>query len=122
MTKYCCSEFGKAVGYDAFCYYKADEDSYHSISKKQLYPNSKILSKYTGFSRPYSADSYDGYYTNSEVLFPIYNKNDRLGLKEVVVGLENRGQYKAYKVQEIEDRKIIKDNISNKSGYTFKNA
>lgn len=82
---------------------------------KLLYPNSKVLSKDTGFSRPYGADPYGGYYTNSEVLFPVSHKDDRLGLKEVVVGLENQGEYKAYKVQEIENRKIINDEINNKS-------
>ena len=82
---------------------------------KQLYPNTKVLSTDTGFSRPYGADPYDGYYTNSEVLFPVSNKDNRLGLKEVVIGLENQGEHKAYKLQEIENRKVINDNISNKS-------
>ena len=65
---------------------------------KQLYPNSKVLSRDTGSDRPYGADPYGDYYTSPEILFPISNKDDRLALKEVVVGLENSGINKAYTV------------------------
>ncbi|MFY9965399.1 MAG: DUF3179 domain-containing protein [Nitrososphaeraceae archaeon] len=81
---------------------------------KELYPESKVLSRDTGSNRPYGADPYADYYTNSEVLFPISNQDDRLGLKEIVIGLENNGQYKAYKLQDVEDKKIINDEINNK--------
>jgi hypothetical protein len=82
---------------------------------KQLYPDSKILSRDTGSNRPYGVDPYGDYYTNSDVLFPISNRDDRLGLKEIVVGFENKGQYKAYKLQEIEDKKVINDQVNGKS-------
>ena len=82
---------------------------------KQLYPNSKVLSRDTGSNRPYGAEPYNGYYTSNEVLFPVSNHDNRLGLKEIVVGLENDGQYKAYKLQEIQDRKVINDKINGKS-------
>jgi hypothetical protein len=82
---------------------------------KQLYPDSKILSRDTGSNRPYGVDPYGDYYTNSDVLFPISNRDDRLGLKEIVVGFENKGQYKAYKLQEIEDNKVINDQVNGKS-------
>jgi hypothetical protein len=82
---------------------------------KQLYPDSKILSRDTGSNRPYGVDPYGDYYTNSDVLFPISNRDDRLGLKEIVVGFDNKGQYKAYKLQEIEDNKVINDQVNGKS-------
>jgi hypothetical protein len=82
---------------------------------KALYPESKVLSRDTGSSRPYGADPYGDYYTNSEVLFPVSNQDDRLGLKEIVIGLENNGQYRAYKLQDVEGKKIINDEINNKS-------
>ena len=47
------------------------------------------------------------------MLFPISNQDDRLGLKEIIIGLENEGLYKAYKLQDIEDKKIINDHINN---------
>jgi hypothetical protein len=91
---------------------------------KQLYPESKVLSRDTGSTRPYGADPYGDYYTNGEVLFSVSNSDDRLGLKEIVVGFENNGQYKAYKLQEIENKKIINDQVNGKpialfSLYTF---
>jgi Protein of unknown function (DUF3179) len=82
---------------------------------KQLYPDSKILSRDTGSNRPYGVDPYGDYYTNSDVLFPVSNKDGRLNLKEIVVGLENKGQYKAYKLQEIENKKVINDQVNGKS-------
>jgi hypothetical protein len=79
---------------------------------KQLYPDSKVLSSDTGSNRPYGADPYGDYYTNSDVLFPISNRDDRLGLKEIVVGFENKGQYKAYNLQEMESKKVINDQVN----------
>jgi hypothetical protein len=86
---------------------------------KQLYPNSKILSKDTGFSRPYGADPYgDDYYTSNQLYFPVSNHDNRLELKEKVIGLEDnvggKGQYKAYKLQQIETQKVINDEINGK--------
>jgi hypothetical protein len=80
----------------------------------QLYPDSKILSRDTGSNRPYGADPYGDYYTNGDVLFPVSNRDDRLGLKEIVVGFENNDQYKAYKLQEIENMKVINDQANGK--------
>ncbi len=82
---------------------------------KQLYPDTKVLSRDTGSTRPYGADPYGNYYTNNDLFFPVSNKDDRLGLKEIVVGLENGGQYRAYKLQQIEDTNIINDEINGKS-------
>lgn len=81
---------------------------------KQLFPDSKVLSIDTGSTRPYGADPYGDYYTNGDVLFPVLNRDDRLGLKEIVVGFENNGQYKAYKLQEIENMKVINDKVNGK--------
>ena len=86
---------------------------------KQLYPNSKILSKDTGFSRPYGADPYGDYYTNDQLYFPVSNHDNRLGLKEKIVGLDNTGgigivQYKAYKLQQVESQKVINDDMGGK--------
>jgi hypothetical protein len=90
---------------------------------KQLYPNSKILSKDTGFSRPYGADPYGDYYTSNQLYFPVSNHDNRLGLKEKIVGLEigvgGKAQYKAYKLQQIESLKVINDEINGKSVTLF---
>ena len=86
---------------------------------KQLYHNSKILSKDTGFSRPYGADPYGDYYTSNQLYFPVSNHDNRLGLKEKIVGLDNgdgivKRQYKPYKLQQIETHKVINDDIGGK--------
>ena len=81
---------------------------------KQLYPESKVLSRDTGSNRTYGADPYGDYYTNGDVLFPVSNRDDRLGLKEIVIGFENNGQYKAFKLQEIENKKVINDQVNGK--------
>ncbi|MGC2597919.1 MAG: hypothetical protein WA395_07295 [Nitrososphaeraceae archaeon] len=37
MIEYCRKDFQKAVEYDEFSYYKAEEDSYNSIAKDGWY-------------------------------------------------------------------------------------
>ena len=86
---------------------------------KELYPESKILSRDTGSTRPYGADPYGNYYTSNTVLFPVSNNDDRLGLKEIIVGLNFEEIYKAYKLQDIESNHIINDQISDKSVTLF---
>ena len=86
---------------------------------KQIYPQSKVLSKDTGSARPYGADPYEDYYTSPDILFPISNRDNRLGLKEVIVGLENEEMSKAYKLRDIEKLKVINDQLGNKSVTLF---
>jgi hypothetical protein len=86
---------------------------------KKIYPQSKVLSKDTGSARPYGADPYGDYYTTPDILFPVSNRDNRLGLKEIVVGLENRDWSKAYKLQDIEKLKVINDQFNNKSVTLF---
>lgn len=76
---------------------------------KKLYPGSKVLSRDTGSVRPYGADPYGDYYTNDLILFPVAKDDKRLGLKEIIIGFENENQYKAYKLQDIEEKKVIND-------------
>ncbi len=82
---------------------------------KKLYPDSMVLSQNTGFGRPYGADPYGDYYTSPRVLFPVSNRDDRLGVKEIVVGMEDNGIYRAYNIQDIEDKKVINDDIGRRS-------
>lgn len=78
---------------------------------KRLYPQSRVLSQDTGFGRPYGSDPYGGYYTSPEIYFPVENRDDRLGPKEVVVGLESEGIYRAYTLQKLEDERVVNDSI-----------
>lgn len=82
---------------------------------KTLYPESKVLSQDTGFGRPYGADPYGDYYASPDISFPVSHRDDRLGPKEIVVGLENDGTYRAYKLDQIQDSHVINDEINGKS-------
>ncbi|HEX2305040.1 MAG TPA: DUF3179 domain-containing protein [Nitrososphaeraceae archaeon] len=81
---------------------------------KQMFPDSKVLSRDTGSSRPYGVDPYGDYYISREVLFPIAKHDDRLGPKEIMIGFENEGQYKAYRLQDVEKKKVINDQVNTK--------
>lgn len=63
---------------------------------KGKHPNTKILSKDTGFSRNYERDPYGNYYTNRDVSFGASFNDDRLHPKAFVLGIEINGQFKAY--------------------------
>ena len=79
---------------------------------EKRHPDSKVLSIDTGFVRPYGTDPYGDYYTSPQILFPVSHSDDRLKVKEVVIGLGHEGVFKAYKLQDIEDKKVINDVVS----------
>jgi len=56
---------------------------------KQMYPNSEVLNRNTGFSRNYTGYAYGSDYTtnDSAILFPITNRDDRLPNKYRVHGV-----------------------------------
>ncbi|UVS70382.1 DUF3179 domain-containing protein [Nitrososphaera viennensis] len=81
---------------------------------KELHLQSKVLSQDTGYGRPYGSDPYGDYYTSPDILFPVSHRDDRLGSKEIVIGLENSGTFKAYKLQDVEDKHVINDEIDAK--------
>jgi len=61
---------------------------------KELYPESKVLSTDTGFSRNYSGFTYGSDYStnNNRILFPIENDDGRLPRKERVLGVIDEGE------------------------------
>jgi len=81
---------------------------------KILYPDTLVLTTDTGHVRSYATDPYDGYYTDPRVIFPVEHKDDRMHPKEIVLGFEYGGIYKAYKQSDVESLKVINDSISEK--------
>ncbi|MEM3160412.1 MAG: DUF3179 domain-containing protein [Nitrososphaera sp.] len=79
---------------------------------KVINPDTKVLSQDTGFGRPYGADPYGDYYTSPSIYFPVSNVDDRLGPKEIVVGLDNGGLYRAYPLSKIEAERAINDDLA----------
>ncbi len=54
---------------------------------KKAYPNTRVVSSNTGYSRNYSRYPYGNYKTDASVYFPISTKDSRLHAKEVVHGI-----------------------------------
>jgi hypothetical protein len=82
---------------------------------KAINPDTKVLSRDTGFGRPYGADPYGGYYTSPSIYFPISNHDNRLGVKEIIVGLEHDDVYRAYPLSTIEEQHAINDDLAGRS-------
>ena len=71
---------------------------------KQMYPNTLVVSKGTGISRPYGTFPYinpngEDYRTDQFLLFPIDIDDDRLHRKERVHGIIINGQAKVYRTR-----------------------
>lgn len=79
-----------------------------------LYPDSLVLTKDTGHQRPYSSNPYSDYFKDPRILFSIDNEDDRLPKKEIIFGVENNGNYKAFKKTDVESKQIINDSIGGK--------
>ena len=63
---------------------------------RQRYPNTTVLSMDTGYSRNYYRDPYRGYAASEGIAFPVSHRDDRLPPKDLVIGLEIDGMFKAY--------------------------
>lgn len=80
---------------------------------KDQFPDAKILSRDTGFSRDYSTYPYGNYEQDASVFFPVEGGVDNtIHPKTVVYGVEINGKFKAYPENKVKDQKSnIKDNI-----------
>lgn len=63
---------------------------------RRRYPATEVLSTDTGFARDYSRDPYAGYDRVQRLMFDVQHRDERLPLKEWVLGIEVGGTYKAY--------------------------
>ena len=75
------------------------------------HPDSKVLSRDTGFERDYTNNIYQGYNNSEELRFPAEPQSDLLPTKEVVYGLNIEGVSKAYKEADITTLGTIEDRI-----------
>lgn len=78
---------------------------------KNAHPESEVLSQDTGYKRNYGDDPYGNYYEDSFVWFPLENEDKRIHAKTVVFGIEVNGKYKAYKEEDLIEKKEIEDKI-----------
>ena len=71
----------------------------------QLHPDTLVLNQ--GFPR---FDRYEGYYVDGSAgILGESNKDDRLSLKDLVLGVDLAGQAKAYPFLEIAEKRVIND-------------
>jgi len=68
---------------------------------KKKHPDTRVLSQNTGYRRDYDRDPYMGYYTSSQLMFGVQNRNKAFHPKERVLGLEIGGEFKAYPFSEL---------------------
>jgi len=81
---------------------------------KKVHPETKVLSKDTGFLRSYDGSNpygRKGDFTDINLQFPLENKDLRLEAYEIVYGLELNGKFKAYKKSDLEQKSRIEDTI-----------
>jgi len=60
------------------------------------YPQTRVLSRDTGYRRDYSHSPYAGYADNESLMFEVSRVDRRIPLKERVIGVELNGVAKAY--------------------------
>jgi len=79
---------------------------------KEEFPDGKVLSRDTGFSRNYDRYPYGTYEQDRSTLFPVEGGIDQtIHPKAVVYGVEVNGKFKAYEEDKIKAQGTIKDKI-----------
>ena len=74
------------------------------------HPETLVLSENTGFKRDYDRNPYPGYMESRQLYFQVENEDDRYHPKEMVLGLELKGNFKAYPFSELS--KVSKSQIT----------
>jgi hypothetical protein len=79
------------------------------------FPNTLGLSKDTGYYRDYTKNPYKNYHLDKKIWFPIEQQSMRYHPKEMVLGIEIDGYFKAYAFSELAKAKSeIKDQLAGK--------
>jgi len=84
---------------------------------KASHPNSMVLTKDTGYKRPYDEPAYVDYRTNEALMFPISAESKAFNKKELVLGISINGKHKAYAYNQLAKQKqaIIQDEFQGKT-------
>ncbi len=71
---------------------------------REMYPQTKVVSSNTGYSRPYGSYPYGDYKINqNRLLFPVSGEDPRLPRKERVLGIVIGERTKAYRINSFAD-------------------
>lgn len=80
---------------------------------RTAHPDSKVLSKNTGYSRDYDTNPYQGYTLMPTLYFPVAHQSDIMPAKKQVLGVEANGKFKAYNFTDLTKAgKTLKDNLN----------
>nr|WP_299387774.1 DUF3179 domain-containing protein [Allomuricauda sp.] len=76
---------------------------------KQMYPNVRVVSSETGFSRTYGRSPYGDYNNNNDLFFFPVPKDPRLPSKEKVLAVLHGPDAKAYRFSDFESKHVFRD-------------
>jgi len=80
------------------------------------HPRTEVLSTDTGHVRDYDRDPYAGYENVARLMFDVQHRDDRLPVKEWVLGLRIGGQAKAYPFSALAQRADAKGRLQDRVG------
>jgi hypothetical protein len=83
---------------------------------RSRHPRTEVLSTDTGFERDYERDPYAGYESVPRLMFDVQHRDDRLPVKEWVLGLRIAGQAKAYPFSVLDKRVDAKGRLPDRVG------
>src|SRR5262249_56162976 len=72
-----------------------------------------VVASETGYRRPYGTDAYgryrpvSGYYSSSDIMFPVMARNERFPAKEVFVGVAHGQAHIAARKQSLRERMVL---------------
>ncbi len=80
---------------------------------KGAHPDTQVLSKDTENKRNYGRDPYGSYYIDTDLYFPVENRDNRVHEKTVIFGIEIDNKFKAYPEKIlIKENNRIEDNFN----------
>jgi hypothetical protein len=82
---------------------------------RKRYPQTKVLSIKTGYSRDYSNDPYADYYQRRRGLFSFLKPGPGAREKELIIGVESDGKANAYRLEMLRDTQQIIDEVNGRS-------
>lgn len=79
---------------------------------QETYPESEVLSRYTGHQRDYDGKPYANYFENEEIWFGVNALSTQRFAKERVVGIELPGPYfVAYLMRDVAEHGVLNDAV-----------
>ena len=88
---------------------------------QENYPAGKVLSRETGFQRPYGKNPYQGYDHIDNKPFLLQNKTDpRLPAMERAIGIHHGDVQRIYPFSELKNQTVLNDSIDNLDLVIFK--